>query len=94
MALELPTSEQMQKYSEVFDKMCRRRWTTGAIEYGELAFIDNDIVRMLIEELIDTSNYARMQVMKLLWLEEQRVKNQPPEMGAEAFRGTGEGWSK
>lgn len=60
----------MQAYSEGFDQMCQERWAMGAEQYGPIKFLSNDVIQMTIEELVDMSNYARMQVIKLRVLQD------------------------
>lgn len=62
--------EAMRLHSEDFDRMCQERWDMGAEQYGPFKFLGNDVIEMTIEELVDMSNYARMQVIKLRMLQE------------------------
>jgi hypothetical protein len=92
------------RLSALYDSLCQTRHETGAKEYGVVAFLGNDVIRMMAEELADTSNYCRMQFIKLMLLQEmletglaaQGLFNEEGaiEMGAQAFKGTGEGWEK
>lgn len=85
--------EELYKHSKTFDELCQRRWDAGAAEYGPTTFMQNDVLRMMIEELVDAANYSRMLVIKLLWLSEKAAQTQT-DMGAEGFHGTGEGWNE
>ena len=97
--------QKLQECSERFDALCQERHEMGALEYGQFTFLENDIVRMMIEELADTANYCRYQATKLLLLQEA-LETQVAEtfepgsdgeitIGVQAFKGTGEvGWEK
>lgn len=92
------------RLSSLYDSLCQTRHTEGAKEYGVVAFLGNDVIRMMAEELADTSNYCRMQFIKLMLLQEMLEaglqgmgladEEGVVEMGAQAFKGTGEGWQK
>lgn len=94
----------MQEYSDSFDKLCQKRHEAGAAEYGQMTFIGNDVVRMMMEELADTANYCRMQFIKLMFLQDvlvDQLGDRPfptPEgditVGSQSFRGTKDGWKK
>lgn len=58
-----------EELSEQFDKLCQERHDAGAKEYGVFTFLENDVVRMMAEELADTANYCRMQFIKLMLLQ-------------------------
>lgn len=85
-----------------FDKLCQERNAAGAAEYGAFTFVENDVVRMMAEELADTSNYCRMQFIKLMFLQEvleDRLKETSNgeegtiTVGVDAFKGTKDvGW--
>jgi hypothetical protein len=87
-----------QSLSEEFDQLCQARHEAGQQEYGQFTFLENDIVRMMAEELADTANYCRYQFIKLMLLQNELVKqleeNGQSEMGAQAFKGTKKGWNK
>ena len=84
----------MTEASEMFDDLCQQRHDHGAAEYGALTFLENDTIRMMCEELADTANYARYHFIKLMLLQEQFLAENPSkiDIGAQAFKGTGEGW--
>jgi hypothetical protein len=98
----------LDEKSEEFRQLRQNRHEAGAKEYGTLTFLGNDVVRMMIEELADTANYCEMQAIKLLILQEQiettvigtaLTDGQPGdeirmELGAQAFRGTKDGWKR
>ena len=92
------------KYSESFDKLCQERHEAGAKEYGVFTFLENDVVRMMAEELADTANYVRMQFIKVMMLNEafladprlEKLSDGEEEItiGISAFKGVGEtGWN-
>jgi hypothetical protein len=58
-----------QSLSDDFDTLCRERHEAGAVEYGTLTFVGNDVIRMMMEEMADTANYARYQYIKLMLLQ-------------------------
>lgn len=91
----------LRKYSEAFDNLTMERHKAGAEEYGYLSFLENDVVRMMAEELADTANYCRMQFIKLMIMNDfilETVKEHADEdgnitLGVKAFRGAGgAGW--
>ena len=95
----------IQEYSEAFDKLCQERHDAGAAEYGQFTFLENDVVRMMMEELADTANYCRMQFIKLMMMQhileedlaQKGIGNDEGEitLGIKAFKGVGEtGWDK
>lgn len=61
----------LNQAGEAFDKLCQERHEKGATEYGQLTFLGNDVLRMLLEELADTANYCRMHAVKLLILQQR-----------------------
>ena len=91
----------IESWSAEFDELCQKRHVEGAAEYGVFTFLENDVVRMMAEELADTSNYCRMQFVKLMILQEALVESLKGEdgnvrldMGAQAFKGTKAGWKQ
>lgn len=68
-----PVLDAMAQYSQEFDDMSQARWDMGAEQYGSFKFLENDVIQMTIEELVDMSNYARMQVIKLRMLQDMLV---------------------
>ncbi len=77
-----------------FNLLVQERHTAGQIEYGTFTFLGNDVVRMMLEELADTVNYATMQGIKLLILQKRLEADQIP-LGIKAFKGTKDvGWKK
>lgn len=108
-----PTQEEVEAYQlteivnelgEEFDALCQERHNIGADKYGPLTWMENDVVRMMIEELADTANYCRYQSVKLMLLQKQLEIQLAGEftpdaddnisIGVKAFRGTKEGWKK
>ena len=63
--------QMINKYGAMFDVLCVERHEKGAEEYGQLTFLGNDVVRMMMEELADTANYCRYQYIKLMFLQNQ-----------------------
>lgn len=51
---------------KLFDAKCEERLMVGARDYGPTAFVGNDVMNMLFEELYDVTNYARMMFVKLM----------------------------
>lgn len=95
-------AELLQELSSSFDKLCQERHEAGQQEYGVFTFMGNDVIRMMMEELADTSNYCRMQFMKLMFLQMQleqdpriaALEDRSVNLGKEAFKGAGEiGWT-
>lgn len=65
---EQVTTERLQKLSDEFDTFVQSRHEDGAEEYGEFAFLKNDMIKFMAEELADICNYARYAYMKLrIW---------------------------
>lgn len=97
-------AEAIESTARVFDQLCQDRHELGAKEYGQFTFLENDVVRMMLEELADTVNYCRMQGIKLLLLQtmleeelDQKLGKGGEEditIGIKSFKGTGEGWKK
>ena len=54
-----------------FDRLCRERSAMGDRTYGAYNYLDPDvdILRMLLEEVIDIANYARMIFVRIRVLE-------------------------
>lgn len=95
--------ELVSMYSESFDKLCQERHAAGQQEYGQFTFLGNDVVRMMMEELADTSNYCRMQFIKLMLLQEalegklseETTDGESITIGVKSFKGTRDiGWDK
>lgn len=89
--------EAINKYSLAFDTLAQERHLHGQKEYGVVTFLGNDVVRMMMEELADTSNYCRMQFIKLMMLQHMIENDEtlPTQKGTNTglFKGTGEvGW--
>lgn len=93
----------VEGYAQAFDHLCNERHKAGAAEYGNFTFLENDVIRMMAEELADTSNYCRMQFIKLMMLqaiiEDELVERSDSggniTIGVKAFKGAGEmGWKK
>jgi hypothetical protein len=91
----------IRKALNEFNALRLQRHRKGAEEYGEFTFLGNDVIRMMLEELADTTNYIEYQATKLLLLQKaleqdsrltQLTTDGEIKIGIEAFRGTKEGW--
>lgn len=88
------------EYSITFDKLCQQRYEIGAQEYGPFTFLENDVIRMMAEELVDIANYARMQFVKLMIMqgalvgEVRKTDSQAvvESFGMNSFKGAKDGW--
>jgi hypothetical protein len=98
---ELALKEALWDAVEAFTDLRRKRHGIGQVRYGELTFLGNDVVRMMLEELADVSNYIEYQAAKLLLLQglleedprlQQHVKDGEITIGMQAFKGTKGGW--
>jgi hypothetical protein len=108
----MATEEEAQEVAEYLNELSMRfttlmaeRHEAGAEEYGQLTFLGNDVVRMMLEELADVANYCRMQAVKLMVLQdtlEQEMRERgistesaDIEIGFAAFKGTKDvGWKR
>ncbi len=63
----------IEKHSQEFDLLTQARHEKGSEEYGDLAFLGNDMYTYIYEELADAANYLRYQFIKLRILEEQQI---------------------
>lgn len=85
------------EYSAAFDILTMERHKKGIEEYGKFTFVGNDVVRMMMEELADVSNYCRMQFIKLMMLQHaiEEEMSDYKDIGKDAFVGTKDvGWTK
>lgn len=94
----------IEQASAQFDQLCQERHEAGQQEYGQFTFLENDVTRMMMEELADTANYCRMQFIKLMLLQTQleaellekfgsEDEDVKVNLGAQAFKGVGKvGW--
>ena len=95
---QLEVVEKLQEYAVMFDQLCIVRHEAGQEEYGQFTFLENDIIRMMCEELADTANYARYQFIKLMILQERLAEQlsenqeQLEQLGINTFRGTRKAW--
>lgn len=108
MSQEAELAEFMQRVAAEFDQLCQKRHEEGAKEYGHLTFLENDVIRMMVEELADTVNYCRYQAIKLMLLQtmledrlsEAGVLTQEEKdagevtIGIQSFKGAGRGWDE
>jgi len=83
------TKEDIDRFGDGFETLRHIRYVKGAEEYGDLTFLDNDIIRMMAEELADTANYCKMQFIKLMLLKRELDKQYPSDQD---FNGTKRGW--
>ena len=65
------TVDEITVASNMFDDLCLQRHEEGAKAYGAFAFLKNDMIRMMIEEMCDASNYMRYEVIKLIILDKK-----------------------
>jgi hypothetical protein len=63
--------EEITVASNMFDDLCLKRHEGGAEEYGPFAFLKNDMIKMMIEEMCDVANYARYEFIKLVILDKK-----------------------
>ena len=63
----------IQNFSNEFKLRCKKRMSEGATEYGETAFLDNNVIEMAKEEVLDLANYAKMLFIKIRLLEHELV---------------------
>ena len=63
----------LEKHSLEFDILTQARHDQGSEEYGDLAFLGNDMYAYIYEELADAANYLRFQFIKLRLVEEQQI---------------------
>lgn len=91
----------LNQAAATFDQLCQERHAEGAERYGEITFLENDVLRMLLEELADTANYCKMQAVKLIILQSrfeaevlpQLTEDQRVDLGWQSFKGTKDvGW--
>jgi hypothetical protein len=82
MKMELGPDDVM-KLAEEFDDFCRSRAEEGAAEYGPVAFLGNDVITMMMEEIADISNYCRFQFVKLRILQEAFARASSPDPSAQ-----------
>lgn len=61
--------ELVNKLSEDFDRECNERHAMGQEKYGPAKFLEIDSIRAAIEEVVDMSNYARYNYIKLRLIE-------------------------
>lgn len=98
-------ADEINKFGAMFDQLCIERHEKGARDYGQLTFLGNDVVRMMMEELADTANYCRYQFVKLMFLQDQleTMMSEDPtgllkqgddlQVGFQSFKGTSDtGW--
>jgi hypothetical protein len=80
-----------QQFSDEFSALCFARHEVGAEEYGDMAFMDNDMFAFVYEELADAANYLRYQFMKLRIVEETlRARGIDPASGFPTDLGQGD----
>lgn len=90
----------MQELAELFETLRYVRHQKGQEEYGVATFLENDLIRMMCEELADTANYCQYQFIKLMTLQERLTEmlestgdeDQLAQMGIGTFRGAGKEW--
>lgn len=78
--------------ANAFENLCEARHHIGVQEYGKYTFLENDTIRMALEEVADLRNYATMTGIKLMLV---AAGLQDSGIGlSEPFKGTGEGWGQ
>lgn len=92
----------LEEFSRNFDDLCQKRHEAGVAEYGQFTFMGNDVIRMMMEELADTTNYCRMQFIKLMFLQTALEddltnsgkvdENDNITIGVQSFKGAKRGW--
>lgn len=101
-----PTTESPQEfiakvnnYLALFSELCAQRQEDGEKEYGSFTWLENDVIRMMAEELADTTNYCRFQFAKLMILQESLMKeihdklgDEAATLGVDSFKGVKKGW--
>lgn len=60
----------IRKAQMEFGRKASERLGLGEKEYGKYAYLDNDVLTMLMEELLDTANYAMMEYIKIYLIKE------------------------
>jgi hypothetical protein len=96
----------MNEFGKEFEQLRTARHEHGQKEYGKFTFLENDIIRMMCEELADTANYCQYQYVKLRMLQDlleeqlgaqgffKEGQEAQINIGAAAFQGTGVGWQR
>lgn len=91
--METPIEELITKLSELFDEGCQEARNEEVTQGQAFAFLENDVLEQMCVALVQVANDARYHFIKLLLLQEgveQQLKE--TELGAKAFKGTGEEW--
>jgi hypothetical protein len=60
----------IEGYNDQFFAHCEQRHREGAKEYGDLAFLNNNMIEYILEEIVDLANYARFIYIKVKLMEE------------------------
>lgn len=82
----------LESLSEEFDNHCTHRLVEGAKEYGAVAFLKHPALpEMILEEIIDTANWAKMLYMKMRFVQIQieRLENEVRPNRADQSSGEG-----
>ena len=87
-------SQVLNQAAAEFDVLCRGRHGERQEEYGELAFLKEDVVGAMLNALADTANMCKQQAVKLIMLQSRLVDQKPTQvqLGAQGFKGTKDGW--
>lgn len=91
---QMATADQIQQLFQLFDKTCAERHAFGAKKYGELDYLDNEVAKMMLEELADVANYARYAFVKVCILigllekmrEEAKAESEPGPVNSAFFQ--------
>lgn len=98
--------DKLNFFGQSFQSLCVERHNEGQYKYGKFTFLENDVIRMMLEELADTVNYCNYQAVKLMLLQEAleaqvegsgllKEGQQEITIGVQAFKGTKDvGWNK
>ena len=64
------TGNTFNQWHQEFMQMCAERHHEGAEKYGPIAFLGNDMLQFMAEELADIVNYATYTYLKLRFMME------------------------
>lgn len=98
---ELALKNALWDATNIFRDLRTARHTLGERKYGSMTFMENDVFRMLLEELADVANYVDYLAAKLILLQQyleadprlqQHIQQGNITIGLQSFKGTKEGW--
>lgn len=70
MATVETSPEDIQRYSDEFDRVCQQRHEMGTEKYGDGTYLEVDTLEMAVQEVVDLANYARYTYIKLRILQD------------------------